>query len=117
MRLLLIAAVAASLTAAGCSSASTSPGGTGGRSTSILVGNDFYSLVPDTVASGAQITWTWATPSNGHTVSWDSGPGTLPANSATMTSGTYNATLTTPGTYHYHCLIHGAAMSGVVVVQ
>ncbi|HWH02471.1 MAG TPA: plastocyanin/azurin family copper-binding protein [Gemmatimonadales bacterium] len=116
MRLLLIAAVAASLTAAGCSS-STSPGGTGGRSTSILVGNDFYSLVPDTVASGAQITWTWATPSNGHTVNWDSGPETLPANSATMTSGTYTATLNTAGTYHYHCLIHGAAMSGVIVVQ
>lgn len=108
--------VLTAITLAACSS-STSPGGTGGRSTSILVGNDYYSLVPDTVASGAQITWTWATPSNGHTVNWDSGPGTLPANSATMTSGTYNATLTTPGTYHYHCLVHGAAMSGIIVVQ
>ena len=109
--------VMAAITIAGCSNYGTSSGGTGGRSTSILVGNDYYSLVPDTVASGAQITWTWATPSHGHTVNWDSGPGTLPANSATMTSGSYNATLTTAGTYHYHCLVHGAAMSGVVVVQ
>ncbi|HYK11401.1 MAG TPA: plastocyanin/azurin family copper-binding protein [Gemmatimonadales bacterium] len=115
MRLSTVATVAAILLAAGCNN-STSPS-TGGRSTVITVGNNFYSLVPDTVASGAQITWTWATPSAGHTVTWDSGPGTLPAGSATMTSGTYNATLTTPGTYHYHCLVHGAAMSGVVVVQ
>lgn len=111
--LLVLAAVAL----AGCSNYSTSSGGTGGRSTSILVGNDYYSLVPDTVASGAQITWTWATPSNGHTVNWDSGPGSLPANSATMMSGSYQATLTTPGTYHYHCAVHGAAMSGIVVIQ
>lgn len=116
MRSSFIAALAAVLVLAGCSS-STAPGSTGGRSTSITVGNDFYSVTPDTVASGAMITWTWATPSNGHTVSWDSGPTTLPANSATMTSGTYNATLTTAGTYHYHCAVHGAAMSGVIVVE
>jgi len=102
---------------AACNS-STSPGSSGGRSTAITVGNDFYSLVPDTVASGATVTWTWATPSNGHTVNWDSGPAALPANSgAPQTSGTYTATLTTAGTYHYHCAVHGSAMSGVIVVQ
>ena len=110
-----VAAIAAILGIAGCKS-STSPS-TGGRSLNIGVENNFYSLTPDTIASGATITWTWGASSNGHTVNWDSGPGTLPANSATMTSGTYTATLTTPGTYHYHCLVHGAAMSGVVVVQ
>lgn len=115
MRLSNLALAAAILLAAGCSS-STSPS-TGGRSLSISVGNDFYSLTPDTIASGATVTWSWASGSVSHTVNWDSGPGTLPANSSTMSSGTYNATLTTPGTYHYHCLIHGAAMSGVVVVQ
>jgi len=102
---------------AACGS-STGPGSGGGRTTAITVGNDFYSPTPDTVAPGATVTWTWATPSNGHTVNWDSGPGTLPANSgATQTSGTYSATLTAPGTYHYHCAVHGAAMSGVLVVQ
>lgn len=118
MRLLASVAALAALVTAGCNN-SMSSGGAGGRSTAITVGNDFYSITPDTVASGAQITWTWATPSNGHTVSWDSGPAgsTLPAGSATMTSGTYNATLTTVGTYHYHCLIHGAVMSGVIVIQ
>ena len=115
MRLSNIAAVAAMLVIAGCNS-STSPS-TGGRSLDISVGNNFYSLTPDTIASGATITWTWGASSNSHTVNWDSGPGTLPANSATMTSGTYTAMLSTPGTYHYHCLVHGAAMSGVIVVQ
>jgi plastocyanin len=100
-----------------CSS-STSPGSSGGRSTSITVGNDFYSISPDTATSGATITWTWAQPSNGHTVNWDSGPAALPPNSgAPQTSGTYAATLTAAGTYHYHCAVHGAAMSGVIVVQ
>jgi len=112
----LTVVAAALLIAAACSNSSTSPS-TGGRSTRITVGNDFYSITPDTVASGAQITWTWSTPSNGHTVNWDSGPTTLPANSAVMTSGTYTATLTVAGTYHYHCAIHGAAMSGVLVIQ
>ena len=115
MRLSNIAAVAALLVIAGCNS-STSPS-TGGRSLNIGVGNNFYSLTPDTIASGATITWTWGASSNGHTVSWDSGPETLPANSATMTSGTYTATLNTAGTYRYHCLVHGTAMSGVIVVQ
>ena len=116
MRRSAITALVVLALVAACNS-STSPGSSGGRSTSITVGNDFYSITPDTVASGAQITWTWATPSNGHTVNWDSGPTSLPANSPTMTSGTYNATLTVAGTYHYHCAIHGAAMSGVIVIQ
>lgn len=116
MRRSVITVLALLAVVTACNS-STAPGSTGGRSTSITVGNDFYSLAPDTVASGAQITWTWATPSHGHTVNWDSGPAALPANSATMTSGTYNATLTVAGTYHYHCAIHGAAMSGVIVIQ
>jgi len=116
MRRSVITALAVLALVAACNS-STSPGSTGGRSTSITVGNNFYSITPDTVASGAQITWTWATPSAGHTVNWDSGPTSLPANSAIMTSGTYNATLTVAGTYHYHCAIHGAAMSGVIVIQ
>lgn len=103
---------------------STSPysagggGGTGGHSTTITVGNNFFSPTPDTVAAGS-VTFSWSTPSNGHNVTWDTGPGTLPANSTTMTSGTYLATLQA-GTYTYHCTIHGTATSGMrgtIVVQ
>jgi plastocyanin len=109
---------------AACSS-STSPyggggggGGGGGHTTTIAVQNDHFSPTPDTVSAGS-VTFSWATPSDGHNVTWDTGPGTLPANSATMTSGTYLATLVA-GTYTFHCSIHGTSTSGMrgtIVVQ
>ena len=119
---------AAVLTLVGCGS-STSPygggsgggtggGGGGGSATTITVGNDFFSPTPVTVAAGA-VTFRWATPSHGHTLTWDSGPGTLPANTGTITSGSRTVTLQ-PGTYQYHCSIHGGpgtGMHGTIVVQ
>ena len=119
---------AAVITLVGCGS-STSPygggsgggtggGGGGGSATTITVGNDFFSPTPVTVAAGA-VTFRWATPSHGHTLTWDSGPGTLPANTGTITSGSRTVTLQ-PGTYQYHCSIHGGpgtGMHGTIVVQ
>ena len=111
----------------GCSSSSSPTyggggggGGTtgGGHTTNIAVKNNLFSPTPDTVSAGT-VTFTWDTPSNGHSVIWDSGPGTLPANTAVMTSGTYSPTLV-HGTYQYHCSIHGATgsgMHGTIVVQ
>ena len=96
---------------AACKS-STSPSG-GGHSTTISVENNFFSPTPDTVPVG-QVTFTWATPSNGHNVTWLTGP-TTPGNSQTMQSGTFPATLQA-GTYTYHCTIH-AGMNGTIVVQ
>lgn len=93
---------------------STGNGNTGGRSTTITVSNNRFSPTPDTVSAGT-VTFSWATPSNGHNVIWDSGPGTLPANSGTMTSGTFPVTVQT-GTYTYHCSLH-AGMNGRIVVE
>ena len=93
---------------------STSSGGGGGHTTSLTVGNNFFSPTPDTVPAGI-VTFTWSTPSNGHNVTWSTGPGTLPTNSTTKTSGTYQATLQN-GTYTYHCTVH-TGMSGTIVVQ
>ena len=90
----------------------------GGNTTTITVGNDFFNPTPDTVSAGA-VTFRWATPSNGHTLTWDSGPGTLPANTGTITSGTRIVTLQL-GTYQYHCSIHGSpgtGMHGTIVVR
>ena len=115
-RLLLLAAGAAFLAA--CKSP-TSPSGGGGHSTTITVGNNFFSPTPDTVTSGSQVTWTWVASSNPHTVNWDSGPtgAALPPNSGQpQTSGTYFATLTTIGSYNYHCSVH-TGMTGVMVVK
>ncbi len=116
------------LVLAGCGS-STSPSyspnsgggqGQGGSQTTIAVNNNFFNPTPDTVAAG-QVTFSWTTSpaSNGHNVTWDTGPGTLPANSATVTSGTYQAILQV-GTYTYHCTIHGTpgtGMNGKIVVH
>ena len=101
-----------------CSDSTGSNGGSGGSSTTIAVRNDFYSPTPDTVLAGL-VTFSWATPSNGHTLTWDSGPGTLPANTGTITSGTRSVILQA-GTYQYHCAIHGGpgtGMHGTIVVQ
>ena len=98
---------------AACSSSSTGPSG-GGHTRNISVRNNSFSPTPDTVPVG-QVTFTWETPSNGHNVTWLTGPGTLPTKSSTQTSGTYQATLQ-HGTYTYHCTIH-AGMNGTIVVQ
>lgn len=89
-------------------------GGGGGHLTTITVSNNFFSPTPDTVAAGT-VTFSWSNAGNTHNVTWDSGP-TTPANSSTMTTGTFPVTLA-QGTYHFHCSVHGAAMSGTIVVQ
>jgi len=111
------------LALAGCNSYTSPSGGGGdsgggGHSTTITVGNDFFSPTPNTVPAGT-VTFSWNTPSNGHTLTWDSGPGTLPANTGVITSGTRTVTLQ-PGTYQYHCAIHGGpgtGMHGTIIVQ
>ena len=100
---------------AACSDSTDSGGGGGGgHTTALTVNNNFFSPTPDTVPAGP-VTFTWHTPSNGHNVTWLTGPGTLPTNSATQTSGQYQATLQA-GTYTYHCTVH-SGMSGTIVVN
>ena len=125
MRILRLLAVTCAAVAAACGNSSTGYGSSpppppppppaGGHVTTISVRNNSFSPTPDTIPAGT-VTFTWAAPSNGHNVTWVSGPGTLPTNSTTMSSGTYQATLQT-GTYTYHCTIHAAlGMNGTIVV-
>jgi plastocyanin len=76
-------------------------------------------FAPDsvTVAVGGKVTWTWAPASVSHGVQWQTAPGTLPTNSSVMTSGSYFIVFTQAGVYTYDCIVHGSAMSGIVVVQ
>lgn len=108
-----VTALVAVAVVAGCSSNSMGSD-SGGHTTALTVSNDIFNPSPDTVPAG-QVTFSWVNASNSHNVTWLTGPGTLPASSSTMTSGTYNATLV-QGTYTYHCTIH-ANMNGTIVVQ
>jgi plastocyanin len=66
------------------------------------------------VAVGATVTWTWSG-SLRHSV--QSTGTTSFVSSAIMSSGSYALQFNTPGTYHYICAVHGASMSGTVIVQ
>lgn len=128
-------AVFAALLSAGCGGYSTSPysvsggggGGVGGGPVGrVTVGNNFFqsahngtqNAAVDTVPAGSTVTWSWAA-SGSHSIQ---STGTEPdvfRNSVVMsTSGSsYAVMFNTPGTYTYDCSIHGAAMSGRIVVQ
>lgn len=83
----------------------------------VAVGNDFFQPATITVAAGTTVTWTWNAGASAHSVQSLGSPSF--ASSTIMTGGgaTYSVTFNTPGTYQYDCAVHGAAMSGTVIVQ
>ena len=126
--LLIVAAV-------GCGGASTAPGSGGNTNTgnnppppappsttsSITVINNYFDPSTTTVPVSTRVTWTWdACGSDGyggqsctsHGIVFDDGTA-----SGNQTQGTWSRTFAAAGTYKYHCSVHGAAMSGTVVVQ
>jgi len=90
-------------------------------SAAVQLGNFFFTSsrngtsnpAVDTIAAGGTVTWTWAGGSHG--VESTGSPSFT--NSTVKTSGTYAFTFNTPGTYTYDCLVHGALMTGRVVVR
>jgi plastocyanin len=91
--------------------------------TDVTVANNSFTPATLSVTSGNTVTWTWNTCSGGdgygsgqtcvnHDILFDDG-----TTSGTLSQGSYQRKSTTAGTYAYHCSIHGAAMSGKVVVQ
>ena len=70
---------------------------------------------------GATVQWAWNSCTGdaysgqmctSHSVTFDDG-----TTSPTQDQGTFNRTFNAAGTYNYHCLVHGAAMSGSITVQ
>lgn len=107
----------------GCSKNNTvtssgNSGNNGGNPSTITMQNIAFSPASKTIAVGTTLTWTNMDPFN-HTVTsgtpgnpdgkFDSG--NIGAN------GTYSHKFDAAGTYNYYCKIHGAAMTGVIVVQ
>ena len=120
-----IAAAAAALFSLTACGGMTSPGG-GGPVTNVTVGNDFFRSVHngsqnpavDTIAAGESFTWTWSA-AGSHSIQSTGIPPEVFRNSVVMAgaNSSYTITFRNPGTYPYDCAVHGAAMTGVVVVQ
>jgi plastocyanin len=100
-----------------------SPDGGEGPAGSVTVGsgiqfvsrhNGSVNPAVDTVAVGDTVTWTWSG-NLPHNVRSVGAPAF--ASSPTFTGdGTYRVVFTTPGVYVYDCVVHGAAMTGRIVV-
>jgi len=115
--------VAAALLA-GCGGV-TSPGGSGHPVGDVAVGNIFFRSVHngsqnpavDTIAAGDSITWAWNA-AGSHSIQ-STGVPDIFRNSVVMSGAndSYTVTFRNPGTYTYQCAVHGAAMTGRIVVQ
>ncbi|HEY4670713.1 MAG TPA: plastocyanin/azurin family copper-binding protein [Gemmatimonadaceae bacterium] len=99
------------------------PGNTTTPSGGVSVTNDAFSPGTKTVAVGTTVKWAWNTCSSdpyygtgqtctSHSVTFDDG-----TTSPTQDQGTFERTFSAAGTYNYHCVIHGAAMTGTITVQ
>ncbi|HZI72750.1 MAG TPA: Ig-like domain-containing protein [Gemmatimonadales bacterium] len=88
---------------------------------SVSVGNIFFKSghnglsnpATDTVAVGGTVTWTWV--GGSHSVV-STGTQQFTGSGLAQSSGTYQFTFNTAGSYTYICGVHGAAMNGRVVV-
>lgn len=90
-------------------------GSTGGNNNpnGISMTNMTFSPASKTVAKGTVVVWTNNDP-YAHTVTSNDGTS---FNSGTINGGgTYNYTANVAGTFQYHCMIHGLAMSGTLIV-
>jgi plastocyanin len=89
------------------------------------VGNDFFqsahngsrNAAVDTIAVGETVTWTWNA-AGSHSIQSTGLPPEVFPSSAIMTAARsgYALAFDAPGTYPYQCAVHGAAMTGRVVV-
>ena len=107
----------------GSSGTPTGPGNPPPPSNNVAVKSASFSPATITVARGATVRWTWDTCSGGdiygtgqtcvgHNVTFDGANASL-----TQETGTWSRAFPDAGTFNYQCTIHGAAMSGKVVVQ
>ena len=99
------------LDSCGGSESSTAPNTGPSTSNSVEVHDNFFSPTTMTVAVGTTVTWTWSS-ANAHDVTF-----TDNVHSATQSSGSFSRQFTAAGSYDYMCSVHGAAMSGRIVVQ
>ncbi len=91
----------------------------------VMVGNIFFrsahngsqNPAVDTIAAGSTVTWTWNA-AGSHSIRSTGVPPAVFRNSVVMSAAgsVYSVRLLHPGTYDYDCAVHGAAMTGRIVV-
>ena len=94
-------------------------GGNGPFDGTIEVRANSFAPATATVSEGDSVTWVWAGGAGGHTVTEGTPPNppTPLFDSPQQSSGTFGYRFNVPGTYPYFCRVHGAAMSGTIIVQ
>ena len=95
-------------------------------SAQVSVGNDFFRSVAqgsqnpavDTIEAGGTVTWTWSA-AGSHSIRSTGIPPAVFRNSVVLSTAgsSYAATFIHPGTYDYDCGVHGAVMTGRIVVR
>lgn len=104
----------AALALAGCSD-STDPG-TGGTpaANQVFMQGSGFNPITRTITSGTNLTWVNKDGFT-HNVQSSSVPGgaTSFSSGAIGVNGTFQVTLTVPGTYEYFCSLHGTASTGM----
>jgi plastocyanin len=91
--------------------------------TDVTVVNNAFTPANLSVSAGGTVTWTWNSCFGGdvygngqtcvnHDIVFDDG-----TTSGIMSQGSFQRQFSAAGSYPYHCSIHGAAMSGNIVVQ
>jgi plastocyanin len=95
----------------GNSNNNTTGGGTGNT---ISIYGMSYSPASKTVAKGTVVKWI-NDDNYAHTVTSDDGS---TFDSGNIAAGkTFSYTASTPGTFNYHCTIHGTSMAGTLIVS
>ena len=99
-----------------CSEKDVNSPGSGTGSNAITVNDSFYDITERTIRAGGTVEWSWqgnfshsvtgGTPVNADG-SFDSGVKSL---------GTFSHKFDTEGTFRYFCRVHGAAMTGTIIV-
>ena len=98
----------------GYSYSNSNPPAGGSTGSGISMMNMSYSPATKTVAKGTVVTWT-NNDGYAHTVTSNDGTS---FNSGNIEAGkSYSYTASVAGTFEYHCLIHGIAMSGTLIVN
>ena len=96
-------------------------GNGGGTENTVTVSNNTFSPASLTVAAGTTVTWSWTSSASNHNVVGDDSENPPSSGSPTDGPHTYQFAFGQPGTFRYHCTVHGgpggSGMSGTIIVQ